>query len=103
MVGPEQFRFPRMWEGPGIHLRVAQTFLEFGVVKGTVDGGVDLFLGWGGGWTGQWEGMRGGMGLRGRAYWLGRGGGLTPRREAGWGGLWGRGVRGEGCGASDGG
>jgi len=41
--------------------------------------------------------------LRGRAYWLGGGGGLTSHEEALWGGCRGRGVRGGGCGASDGG
>ena len=43
----------------------AEHFLKLGVVERAVDGGVDLFLGWGGGWSGQWGG------LRGRTGWAG--------------------------------
>jgi len=37
-----------VWEGPGVQLGVAEHFLELGVVEGAVNGGVDIFLGWGG-------------------------------------------------------
>ena len=45
LIGTELFRFPRVWEGLGIQLGVAQYLLEFGVVERAVDGGVDFFLG----------------------------------------------------------
>ena len=44
LVGSELFCFPRVWEGFGVQLGVAEHFLEFGVVEGAVDGGVDVFL-----------------------------------------------------------
>ena len=102
LVGPELFRFPRVWEGLGVQLRVAKHFLEFGVVGGAVDRGVKGFPGWVAGWSGPWWGMVGGTVLGGKAYWLGWGGVLTTRREALWGGRRGRGVRGGGCGVSGG-
>jgi len=52
LVGPELFCFPRVWEGLGVQLGVAEHFLELSVVEGAMDGGVDIFLGWGG-WSGQ--------------------------------------------------
>ena len=53
LVGQELFRLPPMWEGLGIQLRVSEHFLDLGVVKGAVNGGLDFFLGLGGGWAGQ--------------------------------------------------
>jgi len=68
LVGPELFCFPRVWEGFSVQLGVAAHFLEFGVVEGAVDGGVVGYLRCGGGRSGQWGGVRGGTGLRGRAF-----------------------------------
>ena len=96
LVSPELIRFPRVWEGLGVQLRVAEHFLEFGVVEGAVHGGVDFFPRWSGGRLGQWGGVRGGTGLRRRVFWLGWRGGLTSCREALWGGR-------RGCGACHGG
>ena len=44
LVGPELFRFPRMWEGLGIQLGVAEHFLELGVVERALDRGVGIFV-----------------------------------------------------------
>ena len=69
LVGPELFRFPRVWEGLGIQLGVAEHLLELGVVKWAVDGGIDISLGVGRGRSGQWGGVRGGTRPGGRASW----------------------------------
>ena len=52
MVGPELFCFPRVWEGLGVQLGVAEHLFELGVVAGVVDGGVDVSLERGGGGLG---------------------------------------------------
>jgi len=82
LIGPELFRFPRVWEGLGVQFGVAEHFLKFGVIERAVDGGVDISLGVGRGRSGQWGGVRRGTGLRGRAFRLRWRGGLTSRREA---------------------
>ena len=44
MVGTELLRLPRVWEGLGIDLGVAEHLFELGVVEGAVDAGVDTPL-----------------------------------------------------------
>ena len=70
-----------MGESYGVQFGVAEHFLQLGLLEGAVDGGVDVFLRWREARSGQWGGIRGGTGLGGGAYLLGRAGGLTSSRE----------------------
>jgi len=78
LVGPELFRFPRVWEGLGVQLGVAEHFLELGVVERAVDGGVDIFLGWGGGLVGPMGGHERAHGAGGEGLLAGMEGGASP-------------------------
>ena len=46
LVGTELFRLRTVWEGLGVQLRVADHFLEFGVVECAMDSGVDVLMRW---------------------------------------------------------
>jgi len=97
LVGTEMFRLPRVWEGLGVQLGVAEHLQELGVVEGAVDGGVDVFRGC------RW-GLVGPMGVHERAHRVRGEGPLVEK--GGWavllqggvvgGGRGGRGVRGGG-------
>ena len=42
LVGTELFHFPKVWEGFGIQVGVAEHLFELGVVEGAMDGGVNI-------------------------------------------------------------
>jgi len=89
LVGPELFRFPRVWEGLGIQCGVAEHFLQFGVVKRAVDGGVDFLLGWGGGLNGPMGGYERGHGVDRKGLLVGRGRWADPSQGGVVRGPWG--------------
>jgi len=54
LFSTELFRLPRVGESLGVQFGVAEHFLQGGVIKGTVSGGVESVLRGGGSRFGQW-------------------------------------------------